>query len=200
MRVLFQGWLYIISKFLQPRRSHGLSLHWKDFNSVNFFFLNFRLWKFWEIVLRELKYSVSQILFNNFCAVSLKKNPLNCKKPTAQGDSWFHLFSALDRPCNIFPKSSSVCSLFFSNVPSGILQFAAGEVTGFSTLVRALSHWQERLFLISYCIAQSLYFLFFWAGFRLEVFLSQLLEIGGHRTIPPCLPSPFLAIDDTIIE
>lgn len=48
MWVLFQGWLYIISKLLQPRRSRRLSSQWKHFNSSIISFLNFRIWSFWE--------------------------------------------------------------------------------------------------------------------------------------------------------
>lgn len=145
---------------------------------------------------------MSQILFNNFCVVSLKKKKTH---PTAKNQLFketpdFISFLLLTDHAIYFQRVHQFVVFFFSNVPSGILQFAAGEVTGSSTLVRALSLWQERLFLLSYCIAQLLYFLFPWAGLRLEVLLSQLLEFGGHRTIPPCLPSPFLATDDVFIE
>lgn len=63
----------------KPRATDCLYIE-KILIQLTFFFLNFRLWKFWEIVLRELKYSVSQILFNNFCAVSLKKKPHSTAK------------------------------------------------------------------------------------------------------------------------
>lgn len=56
-----------------------------------------------------------------------KKNDL--LQTITQEDSWFHLLSTLDQPCDIFPNSSSLHS-FFLNVLSSIQYFAPTKVPG----------------------------------------------------------------------